>query len=100
MAGFHLTTLAKADLKEIGRYTQEVWGREQRNRYLARIDASFHDLARMPLKGRACDDIRPGYRKSQVGRHVIFYRQGEDGIEIIRILHERMDAETHLSRSA
>jgi toxin ParE1/3/4 len=32
-----------------------------------------------------------------VGRHLIFYRQlSEDAIEIVRILHGRMDIETHL----
>ena len=100
MPGFRLTKLAKADLKDIGRYTQDVWGREQRNRYLANLDTSFHDLARAPQKGRSCDDIRQGYRKYQVGRHVIFYRRQDDAdIEIIRILHDRMDAETHLTGS-
>jgi toxin ParE1/3/4 len=97
MPGFRLTKLAKADLKDIGRYTQGVWGREQRNRYLANLDASFHDLAQTPHKGRSCDDIRQGYRKYQVGRHVIFYRQDAADIEIVRILHDRMDAEAHLS---
>ena len=62
MAGFTLTNLAKADLKEIGRYTRERWGREQRNTYLARLDACFRQLAANPLTGKECDDIREGYR--------------------------------------
>jgi len=97
MASFRLTAKAKADLRAIGRYTQKTWGREQRNRYLALLDGSFRDLANNPWKGRSCDDIRPGYRKLPVGRHLIFYRQAEDAIAIIRILHERMDIETHLA---
>ena len=39
MAVFRLTKLALADLRSIGRYTQTTWGREQRNRYLAKLDA-------------------------------------------------------------
>ena len=96
MPGFRLRERAKADLRAIGRYTQATWGREQRNTYLARLDASFHLLAREPQRGRACDDIRPGYRKYHVGRHLIFYREIPDGVEIIRILHDRMDIEAHL----
>ena len=96
MPGFQLTARAKADLRSIGRYTQATWGREQRNTYLARLDACFHLLAREPERGRACDVIRPGYRKYHVGRHLIFYRQSPGGIEIIRILHDRMDMEAHL----
>jgi toxin ParE1/3/4 len=97
MASFRLTKLAKADLRSIGRYTEKTWGREQRNRYLAQLDGSFHALANNPEKGRSCDEIRQGYRKYQVGRHLVFYRPAEGGIAIIRILHERMDIDAHLS---
>jgi toxin ParE1/3/4 len=44
-----------------------------------------------------CDDIRPGYCKYHVGRHLIFYRQVSDGLEIVRVLHDRMDVETHFN---
>ena len=93
MAAFRLTKKAKADLRVIGQYTQKTWGREQRNRYLTMLDHSFQELAETPQKGRSCDEIKPGYRKYQAGRHLIFYRQEEGGIAIIRILHERMDIE-------
>ena len=96
MPSFRLTERAKADLRSIGRYTQATWGHEQRNIYLARLDACFHLLAREPHRGRACDDIRAGYRKYHVGRHLIFYRESLEGLEIIRILHDRMDIEAHL----
>jgi len=100
MPGFVLTNAAKADLKAIGRYTQDTWGVEQRNRYLALLDRSFHDLAANPLMGRDCGYIRPGYRKYRSGKHLVFYRQGEaDQIEIVRILHERMDVDACLSES-
>ena len=94
MPMFRLTGLAMQDLR-IGRYTQKTWGREQRNRYLSNLDASFHLLAQDPQRGQACDDIRPGYRKYHVGRHLIFYHESLAGLEIIRILHERMDIKAH-----
>jgi len=97
MPAFRLTATARADLLDIGHYTQQTWGREQRNRYLFRLDEAFHLLAREPDRGRPCDDIRPGYRRYHLGRHVIFYRQIGEDIEIIRILHERMDIETRLA---
>ena len=98
MASFTLTNLAKADLKEIGLYTQKRWGREQRNLCLSMLDASFQQLAANPLVGKDCSDIRNGYRKLSAGSHVIFYRQNfVDSIEIVRILHGRMDIETWLS---
>lgn len=97
MPSFRLTAKARDDLKSIGHFTQQRWGRDQRNNYLAQLDESFHVLAREPHKGRACNDIREGYRKYRVGRHLIFYRESGGGIEIVRILHQRMDLEAHLS---
>ena len=97
MPGFRLTERAKADLRAIGRYTQITWGREQRNVYLARLDACFHLLAREPHRGRSCDDIRPGYRKYALFRAAPdFLSCVPEGVEIIRILHDRMDIEAHL----
>lgn len=74
MPSFTLTNLAKADLKEIGPYTQKHWGRDQRNLYLGMPDASFRQLADNLLAGKDCSDIRDGYRKFRTGSHVIFYR--------------------------
>ena len=65
--------MAKADLKEIGHYTLEKWGREQRNHYLSILDACFHQLADNPLKGKACSEIRCGYRKFTAGSHCLLY---------------------------
>ena len=95
MTMFILTKRAMADLVDIGHYTQERWGQEQRNKYLFMLDSCFQQLAENPAKGRDCSDIRHGYRKINVGRHVVFYRQKRnDEIEIVRVLHGRMDIET------
>lgn len=81
----------------IGRYTRKQWGKAQQIRYLTQLDSAFHDLADKPDIGRACDEIRRGYFKYGVGKHVIFYRHpGKGHIEIVRILHGRMDIEQHL----
>jgi toxin ParE1/3/4 len=44
MARFSLTKRAMADLVDIGRYTQEHWGLDQRNKYLTMLDSCFLDL--------------------------------------------------------
>ena len=82
---------------EIARYSQEHWGIDQRNRYLTLLDTSFWQLAANPLKGKDCSDIKSGYRKFSVGSHVVFYHQiSTASIEIIRVLHSRMDTESRL----
>lgn len=94
---FRLTNKAVEDLRSIARYTEKTWGRDQRNAYLSKLDASLHTIAGEPQIGLACDEIRKGYRKLHVGRHLIFYRHADTQIDIIRILHDRMDVVTHLS---
>lgn len=94
---FHLTTKAKKDLIKIARYTEENWGVKQRNSYLEQIDSVFHLVAESPKRGLACDEIREGYRKFSVGKHIVFYRQfSAKEIQIVRILHASMDIENHL----
>ena len=95
MPQFRLTAKAVEDMKAIGRFTERKWGREQRNRYLAMLDSSFDTITHQPAIGTACDYVRTGYRKYHVGRHLIFYRQKNEGVEIIRILHDSMDTESH-----
>lgn len=97
MKPFVLTRKAVSDLHAIARYTEQRWGSEQRNLYLRQLDDAFHLLARSPLAGRACDDIRSGYRKLPQGSHVIFYRSGDNLVEIVRILHRSMDVDSILS---
>ena len=98
MRKFDLTRSAQADLKSIARFTQERWGVRQRNTYLKEVDQVFRTLAKNPLMGRSCDDIREGYRKFPHGSHVIFYKQlGEDELLIVRILHGTMDVESNMS---
>lgn len=97
MPPFKLSTKAKRDLMDIARYTQNNWGREQRNIYLKQMDETFHALADSPSLGMDCDAIRPGYRKLPQGGHIIYDREGADAkIEIIRILHKNMDAELNV----
>ena len=43
------------------------------------------------------EHIRKGYRASKIKSHLIFYRALNDRIEVIRILHERMDIENRLN---
>ncbi|WP_220476940.1 type II toxin-antitoxin system RelE/ParE family toxin [Massilia cavernae] len=71
-------------------------GREQANRYIDILTAAFAALALSPKTAPKCDQIRPGYRRKSVERHVIYFRIMPYGIAIVRVLHERMDAPRHL----
>ena len=92
---FRVSAKAKRDLLGIGRHTEMKWGRRQRNTYLRQLDQAFQSLAENPEIGNGCDHILEGYRKLQQGSHVIYYKAGEV-IEIIRVLHYRMDPDSRL----
>ncbi len=74
----------------IGDYTLRIWGEDQTIRYIDGLEACCQMLADNPALGRACDDVRPGLRRMEHGRHVVFYRQTAEGILVSRILHQRM----------
>ena len=90
MATVSLSRSAKADLLSIGAYTRQSWGVAQAERYLDGLERCAKLLAGTPSLGRRCEWIRPGLHRFEKGRHVLFYRQQEDGILISRILHQSM----------
>ncbi len=97
MPPFRLTKAARADLREIGRYTRNMWGREQAVRYLGGPDACFCQLADDPGAGKVHPDVPPG-RRLLHGRHAVFYRVDEAGaLLVVRVRHARMVPELHLS---
>ncbi|UJP05242.1 MAG: type II toxin-antitoxin system RelE/ParE family toxin [Nitrosomonas sp.] len=97
MGSFILTQKAKTDMRLIGRYVRKEFGKTQQKSYLSQLDIAFHNLANEPEIGHACNNICEGYYKYGVGKHLVFYRhKGKNQIEIVRILHGRIDIELHL----
>ena len=57
----------------------------------------FRALTKNPEMGRACDEVREGYRKFPHVSHVIYYKQHDaDLLLIVRILHATMDMDSNL----
>jgi len=89
------TPAAHADLVAIWHYTAEHWGVHQAERYADDIQSACHALATGKRLGRPVD-VRVGYLKYLVGSHVIYFRDQNERLDVIRILHGKMDAERHL----
>ena len=90
-----LAPLAEHDLEEIWTYTVRTWSMDQADRYLAGIIEALDALASGDRTGRDAADVRPGYLKYAVGRHLLFYKLAAAHLDVVRILHQRMDFETH-----
>ncbi len=95
MAVVRFSLRAEADLGGIARYTLERWGEDQTIRYIDDLEACCKQLADAPELGRPCEDIRPGLRRIEHGRHFSFYRLEPGGILVSRILHQSMLPERH-----
>ncbi|VDS08941.1 Toxin ParE1 [Paracoccus haematequi] len=92
-----ISSLAREDLKGIGRYNQQNWGVAQRNNYLGDFATMFDRIRDGAVAGQQRSAIRPGVMSCRCNRHVIFFRRDPVGtVEILRILHQRMDFQRHL----
>lgn len=60
------------------------------------LDTRIQRLSGILEIGRSRDEVRVGYRSVHFGLHVIFYRVQGQTIDIVRVLHKRMDVERHL----
>jgi toxin ParE1/3/4 len=93
---YFLRPRARADLKDIWRFTESRWGSEQARIYTALIRQRMEAVAAKPETGRPCPELRAGYFKCPAGSHLLFYRLAGNDVEIVRILHQRMDFEQHI----
>lgn len=92
----HYTEEAENDLFEIGVYTWTEWGEDQFVTYTALLRETCEDI--IPRKHRFARPVpsRPGLFRWRCERHVIYFRKLKDGIEIVRVLHDRMLPTMHL----
>lgn len=99
MPEYRLTRLADADIVGIWQYTYQTWGKQQADRYLRQLERRFIDLAQNPAKGSPREELFSSCRIYPEGKHLIFYRSSDNGIEVVRVLHERMNVPQYFSDS-
>ena len=96
-SNYRISQTAILDLEEIWLYTFEHWSKEQADIYYKSIIAEIENIAGDFEIGKPITQIRSGYRSSKVNSHVVFYRKiDNDMVEIVRVLHEKMDWKRHL----
>ncbi|MSP67975.1 MAG: type II toxin-antitoxin system RelE/ParE family toxin [Alphaproteobacteria bacterium] len=113
MACLRLSSPARADIASILRTSGSQHGTAARIRYRGLLTAALRRIADDPQGLSAVDrsELFPGLRSLHVRHsrsqsreapvaepvHVIFYRAIEPGlIEIVRVLHERMEPSRHV----
>lgn len=113
---YRLSARAEGDIARILATSQERWGESGRQRYAAAIVAAIRMAAANPeghatqSRGELAPGIRslhlrharPAARTATVKRpvHVLYFRvAATDLLEIVRVLHERMEPRRHLSKA-
>ena len=93
----NIAPAAKADIAAIWDYTAREYGADAADAYVTEIDAVMLRILEYPRMGAECSAVRDGYRRVRAGSHMVYYIPHKRGIEIIRVLHVRMDARRQLS---
>jgi toxin ParE1/3/4 len=92
MGNYHLTRKAIEDLSNIWIYTFNHWSEYQADTYYQMLIESFDKISQNPDIGKNYSGIIKSVFGFKTGRHIVFYRNIDNkGVEIVRILHERMD---------
>jgi len=96
MAKYFLTKKAVEDLSSIWIYTFESWSEKQADIYYQLLVDSFEEISNKPSIGKKYFEVYKNLKGLTVGRHIVFYLQNDNCIEIIRILHQQMDLKNRI----
>lgn len=97
MAKVVLRQKAIDDLNDIWDYTFEQWSEKQADKYYSSLKFACKEIGENPDLGREYTEIKRNLLGLKSGKHIIFYHMiSEEEIEVIRILHERMDLKNRL----
>lgn len=113
MARFRLSALAEDDVRQLLSMSLERWGTDGQQRYARLLATAFMAIARNPagpstrdraalVPGLRSFHLRSSREKSGVTApvHLVYFRIAKrDVVEIVRVLHERMDPTAHLPRT-
>lgn len=98
MAKVILRQKAINDLNDIWDYTFKKWSEKQADKYYATIKLTCNGIGENPDAGKEYGGISKDLLGLKAEKHIIFFKSiSEDRIEVVRILHERMDLKNRLN---
>lgn len=87
------------DLTAIWKYTLTEWSEKQADKYYETIRSACKEIENNPVIGKVYSEVSKNLLGFKSGKHIVFYHLvSDDEIEIIRILHERMDLENQMDK--
>ncbi|MDO5691119.1 MAG: type II toxin-antitoxin system RelE/ParE family toxin [Pseudomonadota bacterium] len=95
MKAIAFSPAAQADIDEIWDYSAHRWGPDQADGYTDAIRDACHALAAGIKQGRPAQ-VLPDLQKYLCGSHVVYFLDTPERLAVIRVLHQRQDADQHL----
>lgn len=96
MKTLRLSRRAASDLEAIFDYSLETFGLKRASDYRDGLRTVFSELLEGSRAGRAVDTVRRGLRRENYESHAVFFRRDDQGIFVVRVLHQRRDFKRHL----
>jgi len=97
MAKVILRRKAIEDLNTIWNYTLENWSEKHADKYYSLIKMACSWIGENPDIGKEYEGVDPNLLGLKSEKHIIFYQViSSRRIEVIRILHERMDLNSRI----
>jgi toxin ParE1/3/4 len=94
--GYRLSPQAQADLNEIWDFSAAQWGEPQADAYILFIRRRLEQIGSGTAPVRSARAIERGIMKCPAQSHMIYFRRNGH-IDVIRILHQSMDAPKRLT---
>lgn len=91
-----LSPKAIMDLEDIFDYTTKKWSYIQAEKYQDEIYFRIMEVVKNPEMGKTYYFKSGNYKNVKANRHLIFYKIDNKDCIVVRILHERMDLNSHL----
>ena len=94
---YRLRPCAEQDIRQIYEISRKHFGGNQAEKYFHNLFTALRKLDECPDIGADYSAICQGIRGFRMQSHIIFcIHRGVSDIEIVRILHKRMDHKRHL----
>ncbi|WP_428028182.1 type II toxin-antitoxin system RelE/ParE family toxin [Altererythrobacter sp.] len=95
---FRLRAAARYDLADIRLLTADRWSVDRAEDYARAIEQRLRHIRDFPQHYPEKESRYGTFRNAPCGEHLIFYLIGEDVIDVVRILHNRVDVEGQFDR--
>jgi toxin ParE1/3/4 len=97
MTKYTLSEKATKDLANIFQYTYKNFNISQAESYLSELEECFIMLSNEPELAHKVEDIRKEYFRHLFRKHAVYFKVRKDDIFIVRVLHQQMKYELHLT---